>query len=730
VTPRLQTVQLSTQTPSTPRSTPAALKGHLSSARETTSQSSVVQTKCETRPGPAEDDEEPKSRPGFVVRKGFDDEIALDANASVVLWFVVVVLMLLMIGLPAAFYVRHRALVQDFISAQFVGSCAILALYALVLLQLGVCVPYLFVKVLAWQQVNSFRRLPEPITDLEAAHPSARKSSRVFEPTAQISPRTRIRRQALSRLLKEYGLGMFSTTCRFSAKHLKAICQEYSFGDFKSLGYTVNTLEGLGLGVTPNGLQVRNLRGLNYTAEELRAAAFLSSELRHLGFTAAELRAAGADASELKKAGYQLSDLRNAHITAAELLTLKVTYSELKRVGFSAAALLSAHAPLTSLKSLGYSVAEVAAADVDISGLHRAGYSAAECVRALFTLGQLRSGGFTASELREAALCPPEELRKAGYTLDDLRQARYTLQQLHKCAFSVDDLRSSADGPCGPLDPIELALTGHAADTLKAAGFTLEQIVGAKDRTPAHIQQLSRIGVSCTELHTAGCSANELKAAGMSAQEIWKAGYTLPELRKCGMTARELHDVGLTAGELYSIGFTANDLRSGGLSVLKLKQAGILLNELKKAGYSVKELKAAGFRADELRAAGFTCKGMREGGFLAKELKDQGIYASELKQGGFSREELLQGGFSQEILASVGFPAPPEGQANIASQEKPLVPGSFDVDAPAAASGVPAITESVMVSTSSRRSPNESKIISSWVGIPMFESNRSSSSNA
>jgi len=249
---------------------------------------------------------------------------------------------------------------------------------------------------------------------------------------------------------------------------------------------------------SPGNADLKVLRELDCTAEELVQYSDIEVRLRKSGFSAPELKRMGFSTQQLKEAGFLVSDVVKADPS--------LSTAELKCLGFTAAELLDCEVCVFAVDDLvngAYCVTE----------LRQAGFTAAELGAAGCSEAALKDGGFSAMQLKDGGFSAMQ-LKEVGFTLDDLKTCGFSLGQLLSAEFDVVALKSA----------------GFSATQLNAEGLTLIALLTA-GFTEAELQ-LAGFGtvlIRTAQVAMSGsAAAADLLRKGFDAAQLRAAGFSLP----------------------------------------------------------------------------------------------------------------------------------------------------------------------------------------------------------
>lgn len=485
------------------------------------------------------------------------------------------------------------------------------------------------------------------------------------------------------------------------------------------------------------GINVRQLKELNYSTEQLRACGFDACALRNAGYSAQQMKDGGFSDGELKGAGFPEHEIAQAGglpngMTAEQVLKAgcdSQRLAQLKTAGVSVAAIRRiSGCSINQLKDSGYSPAD----------LKNGGYSAADLTRAGFSPAQLKDAGYNARDLLNAGV-PPEQLVQAGYSPAQLQAADAELPpgitpadvQTSGCSANALQKERSAGvsaflikqyGGCqlsalkaAQFSPEQLTRLGYTPQQVEAASALSDGAIHKAGCDVGQLQQLYKSGVDATRLRQLnGCNATVLKRAGFDPQSLSAAGFTpeqlvgagfLPEqlnkeainpsaalaagrtgncnagaleqIKSSGLSANAVKQtLGCPLSALKNAGFSPKELKAAGFTAAELKNAGFSPSDLKTLGYTAKELKAAGFNAGQLKAAGFTPEALRQAGFKAADLKKAGFNAKALKGAGYTADDMKAAGYNENDLANAGFAPSPSAVAGLGQPVIPSMPSN------------------------------------------------------
>lgn len=256
---------------------------------------------------------------------------------------------------------------------------------------------------------------------------------------------------------------------------------------FEEVGISMKILMTADADATARRLE-HNLKGVGYTAKELRTIGYTASELRKT------LDSIGKDSTH-----QIVMALRDAGFSFKEILDAGYTTRQLRETGI----------PLSSF----------------------VGCSAKELVQAGFTFEELYRGGRNLSQLLGAGFTV-KDAEKAGFKAGHFYQDGHTLPQLYGFGFSAGQLKQIG------LSAAELATIGYTARQLKLC-YNLTQVKEAG----FSLSELKDAGYTAWVLAKSGSDVLELRAAGFSDQELADAGFvsggaprrSFPDLRNCSV---------------------------------------------------------------------------------------------------------------------------------------------------------------------------------------------------
>ena len=422
----------------------------------------------------------------------------------------------------------------------------------------------------------------------------------------------------------------------------------FSLESLEATGYTLAELNEAGYSAAQlhaAGHTLAELRAAGYVAAEIKALrAYSPTDLKGVGFSAQEMKIALYAPSELFDAGYSIYELKSVGCSVEELRDVGCTPNDLKAVGFSAAELKASNYSPLQLKSAGYLLSELQQVGYALVDLAAAQYSATELRGVGYSAQELRDEGFTAIECRRAAFAI-RELRTAGFMPYEMRDAEYSVSSLGHAGYGAGELREA----------------GFSAAQLKAAGYSTAEMRQASYTA----SELRASGItSAVALKSAGYTPAELKDARFSAAMAKAAGYTLGELKQGGYTATQLKTAGFVLSDFKGVGCTPSELRDAGYAAVQLRAAGFTAPEQIAGGYTAADLRAAGYSATDLKIGGLTAAQLREAGYPAHELHKAhytpghmmaaGYTARQMKEAGFMRNALVAAGYTDDDLAVAG----------------------------------------------------------------------------